>query len=317
MKHRYHSSSTRLPPAMWLAVAVLAVLGLIRLSTPPTSWSTGSSHAAHARLQQPACAALHGLLQTCPLPGYCFQKTAVASNSHVESELEPPDPVLAAYRTALKQYLATKAFEERRAHLADLPDERGIVFVGGGRDMLGAIAATLWTLRNKLGCFLPIEVAYIGARKEMDPAAIAALNATLGPVYGLDLSAVAYPAHHNPVGKGVLLKPGHKIEKKPWEAKAWALYNCRFKQVLLADYDAYPLINPEELFNGPQMTLYGNLHWGDIAYGRWGSKDVQAAMKALGISNTTLHLLAGTQPLPGMAESGHVLLDRARHAGGA
>jgi hypothetical protein len=59
-------------------------------------------------------------------------------------------------------------------------------------------------------------------------------------------------------------------------------------QVLMADYDSYHLINPEELFNGPHMTLHGNLHWGDIAYGRWGSQAVQDAMNALGISNETL-----------------------------
>lgn len=55
----------------------------------------------------------------------------------------------------------------------------------------------LQTLRHKLNCTLPVEVAYIGSKKEMDPAAIAALNSTLGPVHGLDLSAVPYPAHHN------------------------------------------------------------------------------------------------------------------------
>lgn len=60
------------------------------------------------------------------------------------------------------------------------------------------------------------------------------------------------------------------------------------RQVLIADYDTYPLINPEELFDGPHMTLHGNLHWSDIAYGRWGSQAVQDAMKALGISNKTL-----------------------------
>ncbi|KAF6252396.1 mannosyltransferase putative-domain-containing protein [Scenedesmus sp. NREL 46B-D3] len=309
MKQRHH---IRLPPAMWLALAALAVLGLVRLTAPPTSGSTGGSNATHAKLQQPA-AVLHGFLHSCPLPGYCFQRTADANSSHIE-ELQPQEPLMAAYKTALQQYLATKAFEERRAFLAGLPDERGIVFVGGGRGMLGAITATLWTLRKKLNCLLPVEVAYIGLKNEMDPAAIAALNATLGPVFGLDLSAAPYPAHHNPAGKDLLLKPGHKIEKKPWEAKAWALYNCRFRQVLMADYDAYPLISPEELFNGPHMTLHGNLHWGDIAYGRWGNKDVQSAMKALGISHSTLHLLAGMQPLPGMAESGHVLVDRVMHA---
>uniref|UniRef100_A0A383W675 Nucleotide-diphospho-sugar transferase domain-containing protein n=1 Tax=Tetradesmus obliquus TaxID=3088 RepID=A0A383W675_TETOB len=180
--------------------------------------------------------------------------------------------------------------------------------------MLGAITASLWTLRHKLNCSLPAEIAYIGSKEEVDPVAIAAMNATLGPVYGLDLSAVSYPAHHNPAGQAVLERPGHKIQKKPWEAKAWALYNSRFKQVLMADSDTYPLINPEELFNGPHMTLHGNLHWGDIAYGRWGSQAVQDAMKALGISNASLGLLAGTQPMPGMAESDHVLLDRVRHA---
>lgn len=171
--------------------------------------------------------------------------------------------------TAAQQYAAepgpSALLQERKAHLAGLPDARGIVFVGGGKDMLGAITASLWvsvltlllplpmllllmimlmctmhssvpksrfvrgvhvlelfhaklvtvrpavcdvahdmgsgvpqTLRHKLNCTLPAEIAYIGKKNEVEPAAIAALNATLGPVYALDLSAVPYPAHHNP-----------------------------------------------------------------------------------------------------------------------
>lgn len=68
----------------------------------------------------------------------------------------------------------------------------------------------------------------------------------------------------------------------------------------MSDFDAYPLINPEVLFEGPHMTLQGNLHWADIACrhrdsketsqvcGQWRSKAMDRAMEVLGISNTTL-----------------------------
>lgn len=53
-------------------------------------------------------------------------------------------------------------------------------------------------LRTQLNCSLPVEIAYIGEKKELQPEHIATLDAKLGPVYGLDLSMLPYPKHHNP-----------------------------------------------------------------------------------------------------------------------
>jgi hypothetical protein len=55
----------------------------------------------------------------------------------------------------------------------------------------------LQILRNQLNCTLPVEIAYRN-EQEMHPDAITALDAALGPVYGLDLSLAPYPEHHNP-----------------------------------------------------------------------------------------------------------------------
>ena len=56
----------------------------------------------------------------------------------------------------------------------------------------------LQILRTQLKCKLPVEIAYVGAKQEMRPDAIPALNASFGPVHGLDLSEAPYPEHHNP-----------------------------------------------------------------------------------------------------------------------
>jgi hypothetical protein len=55
----------------------------------------------------------------------------------------------------------------------------------------------LQILRKQLNCTLPVEIAYRD-EKEVHPGVIKALDASLGPVYGLDLSQASYPEHHNP-----------------------------------------------------------------------------------------------------------------------
>jgi hypothetical protein len=105
MKRQQHQSSLlKQAPHTLLGLAALAVLGLISLAV---SWSASgsSSYATRAKPQQPA-AVLQGFLRTCPLPGYCYQR---ADSAIVE--LQPSEPLITAYRIALKQYLATHAFQ--------------------------------------------------------------------------------------------------------------------------------------------------------------------------------------------------------------
>ena len=52
-------------------------------------------------------------------------------------------------------------------------------------------------LRDTHGCTLPVQVAWHSAR-EMDNATLAALDQRFGPVLGLDVAALPYPAHHRP-----------------------------------------------------------------------------------------------------------------------
>lgn len=66
----------------------------------------------------------------------------------------------------------------------------------------------LQILRKQLNCTLPVEVAFVSAKQEMHPDVIPALNASFGPVHGLDLSTAPYPAHHNPCVLGL---PAHHV----------------------------------------------------------------------------------------------------------
>lgn len=108
-QQQYNKSMLKLAPRTLVGLAALAVLALVRLPAVPLFWSASNSQAAREGPQQPAVA-LHGVLRTCPLPGYCYHKLDSSSE-----ELRPSEPLITAYRTALKQYMATKAFEASAA----------------------------------------------------------------------------------------------------------------------------------------------------------------------------------------------------------
>lgn len=63
-------------------------------------------------------------------------------------------------------------------------------------DCLHPAAPLLQILRKQHKCKLPVEIAHLGPQ-ELDAKTLAAFNKELGPVYGLDLTAVKYPAHHS------------------------------------------------------------------------------------------------------------------------
>jgi hypothetical protein len=56
--------------------------------------------------------------------------------------------------------------------------------------------------------------------------------------------------------------------------------------VLLLDYDCTPLINPTALFDGPHMTLHGNLFWPDLPDGGETRPPFNKAAEALGMNST-------------------------------
>lgn len=111
--HSYNRLQSKLAPHQLLRLAALAVLVLLGLSVSQYPCTLSNSHAtihwiaARTRSQQPAVA-LHGHLQTCPLPGYCYKKVGSRSSSQ---ERHPSEPVVSAYKQTLKLYLATQAFE--------------------------------------------------------------------------------------------------------------------------------------------------------------------------------------------------------------
>eukprot|EP00879_Flechtneria_rotunda_P001580 GHRR01001739.1.p1 GENE.GHRR01001739.1~~GHRR01001739.1.p1 ORF type:complete len:781 (+),score=205.53 GHRR01001739.1:562-2904(+) len=301
-------------PRNWLATIIVSSLSLLVLG-----WRLRADNLqaqpmhVHSRAQPQPILVEHLIPGDCPLPGFCLRSLG-QQESRNNGIMEPSDAELAEYWRVLTQYLTGTQFQARQTRLSSLTDERGILFVAGGNQMLAAVTATLWILRNKLNCTLPAEVAYVGLAKELHPDQIAVLNRTLGPVYGLDLSAVPYPAHHNRAGQEALLNPSHKFNKR-YEAKPYALYHSRFKQVLLLDYDSVPLVNPSVLFDGPHMRLYGNLFWPDIPEASTLRTSVQKVFQQLGLNYSVLmRQLMDGQPMPGLAESGQLLVDRVRHA---
>lgn len=61
-------------------------------------------------------------------------------------------------------------------------------------------------------------------------------------------------------------------------------------QVLFLDYDSTPIMNPELLFNGPHMRMYGNLFWPDFPFvpSTINVKPFKKAMVALGLDESTV-----------------------------
>ncbi len=148
--------------------------------------------------------------------------------------------------------------EELKAQLAaaavadpTFPDhrfaERGIVICAGGPRLFTCAWVAIGILRRHLGCTLPIEVWYLGA-KEMGP-----------PMRGLLEELGAQPVDALEVAKR------HQVERLGgWELKPYALMHSRFREVLLLDADNVPVREPSFLFERPEFRETGALFWPDI-----------------------------------------------------
>lgn len=124
---------------------------------------------------------------------------------------------------------------------------RGIVVCAGGATMLTNAYVLVRTLRDILGCKLPIEIWHMGSA-EM-PALLARLFEALGCRI-VDAVAVRdrFPA---------AIHDG-------WQLKSYALLHSGFEDVILLDADQVPLIDPETVFDWRQFREAGAVFWPDV-----------------------------------------------------
>jgi hypothetical protein len=180
--------------------------------------------------------------------------------------------------------------------------DRGIVIAAGGRYYLPQAVVLLRQLRYNLNCTLPVEIYYHG-RDELDAAGLAALKAEFAPLDAFDVTALPYPPHH---------LEGAKLRGFPM--KPYALLSSRFRRAILFDADVQPAIDPAALFALPEVERYGALFWSDIyseGMVRW-----PEALDYVGLNRSVQAALdAGRGASPRYAESGQIVIDRARHLG--
>lgn len=122
---------------------------------------------------------------------------------------------------------------------------RGIVIPAGGATYLACAWVCINMLRRS-GCTLPIELWHLGPA-EMDDGFIE----LVAPLNVRAIDAHSVRERH----------PARRLNG--WELKAYALYHCRFAEVLLLDADNVPVANPEPLFNSPEFERTGALFWPD------------------------------------------------------
>jgi hypothetical protein len=127
----------------------------------------------------------------------------------------------------------------------DSCDGRGIVTCAGGVKYLTCAWVLINTLR-RLGCTLPIEVWYLGD-DEGDADWIRLVEPL--DVKCVDATEVAKQYPHPRLGG--------------WQAKAFAIRHCRFREVLFLDADNVPVVDPTFLFESPEYLAHGAAFWPD------------------------------------------------------
>jgi len=141
--------------------------------------------------------------------------------------------------------------EEYLAAAPDYPGDlyrgRGVVIAGGGARFFPSIYVTVRALRH-FGCRLPIQVWYLGRKREM-PAQRQAILAAFG-VECVDADRVRR-SH-----------PARRLDG--WELKVFAALHCPFEELLLLDADCYPCRNPDFLFALEDYRTLGAIFWPDM-----------------------------------------------------
>ena len=99
-----------------------------------------------------------------------------------------------------------------------------------------------------MGCTLPVQVWYLGRKKEMPDKR----QALLAPFQVDFIDADKERRRH----------PARSLEG--WELKVFATLHCPFEEVLYLDADSYPCRNPEFLFERTDYQARGAVFWPDL-----------------------------------------------------
>lgn len=152
-------------------------------------------------------------------------------------------------RDTLEEMTFRKASEKFIKNIPEYPNRftgRGVIICAGGRQYLACAWVCVKMLR-KWGCSLPIEIWHLGKR-EIDYK-ILSLFEKIGVKF-VDALQIRKT------------RPARTLAG--WPLKAYAIVNCRFKDVLLLDADNVPIRNPEYLFNCVEFKKTGAVFWPDF-----------------------------------------------------
>ena len=121
---------------------------------------------------------------------------------------------------------------------------RGIVIAAGGDRYLASLWVTVHAIRH-VGCNLPIEVWYLGAKREMPPRRQRLFH-------GLGCTFRDGDAHRLAAGGGPLTG---------WPLKIYGTLHSDFEEVMFFDADSYPVVDPTFLFDCPEYRELGAMFW--------------------------------------------------------
>ena len=201
---------------------------------------------------------------------------------------------------------------------------RGVVIAAGGAAgaNLANAAVAVRVLRRALNSTLPIEVVAFGRAAEAARAApLAALIEAEArpdaPVFVVDGDGAAFAAAaaadgHDAIGPllaaaATTAGGGAGGAKRTFATKVFSLaYVTRFKEALLLDADCLPLLDPAALFESGDFKSHGNLFFPDFWHSAWVDASIY---ERFGLAHPPWRGDAAHR----LAESGQLLLNRARH----
>jgi hypothetical protein len=231
--------------------------------------STGAAHAGAAVF---ACA-LHG---RCVANHQAAGDLRACASCTDHLPRHPFSSDSASMRRKAEAYLAAiPPYPLRRYH------GRGVVIAGGGERYFPSLYVTVRALRH-VGCRLPIQVWYLGRRREMPSA-----KRTLLAPYDVEcVDADKVRRRH----------PARRLNG--WELKVFATLHSPYEEVLFLDADCYPCRDPEFLFARKDYRTAGAIFWPDMA-----AIDPRLKWAAFGVPDPRRR---------GSIESGQFILDKHR-----
>ncbi|KAF4040368.1 putative Mannosyltransferase [Phytophthora infestans] len=157
--------------------------------------------------------------------------------------------------------------------------------------LIASAYATIRTLRDVLGCSLPIEIWF--RQDEIDR-----VPRSLSPLQQLAQNVTVSQIFFQKINDSQAVR---------FEAKIFALYNSGFERILFLDADNVPVRDPASLFKSPEFEKTGAVFWPDY----W---NPHYTIFHLHEDSLLWELL--DMPYVDMfeQESGQVLIDRRRHA---